>query len=87
MLPYRIRWDGSTITCIVSVFWSCLRRKCLIFGIPDDDFNDDETLPSWDFKIDEFFVDPGDKGMYTYDFGDNWEHEILLEGVFYVKKA
>lgn len=33
-----------------------------------------ETLADW-FKKEK------DRGIYTYDFGDNWEHEIVLERI------
>ncbi|MGH9948954.1 MAG: plasmid pRiA4b ORF-3 family protein [Pyrinomonadaceae bacterium] len=52
------------------------------FGIPFDDIGDDGIEPSWDAEIDAYFIDPGDEGIYEYDFGDGWQHEVLLEGVF-----
>ncbi len=51
-------------------------------GIPDDENNFDETNPGWEVVLPEVFLDPGDRALYTYDFGDNWGHEILLEGIF-----
>ncbi|KEF38478.1 Plasmid pRiA4b ORF-3-like protein [Schinkia azotoformans MEV2011] len=47
-------------------------------------FDEDESL------LKEIFKQEKDKVIYTYDYGDNWEHEIVLEkilpeqvGVFY----
>lgn len=49
-------------------------------GIPDDeDF--EEIIPGNKAKISKYFVFPKDKANYEYDFGDGWEHEIILEKV------
>jgi hypothetical protein len=52
-------------------------------GIPDDDPFDDELvfLPGWELRIAEYFIEPGDNCEYEYDFGDSWEHEVVLEGI------
>ncbi len=39
----------------------------------------DEGVLESAVQLDELFVDPGDKLFYTYDFGDNWEHTLVLE--------
>lgn len=44
-----------------------------------DDFNDAE--PAEDYALNEFVVRPKQKITYEYDFGDGWEHEILLEEI------
>ena len=31
--------------------------------------------------LSEYFRSPGDKMIYTYDFGDSWEHDIVLEEI------
>jgi hypothetical protein len=40
-----------------------------------------ETLPGWEVAIAEHLGRPGDSIGYTYDFGDGWRHQILLEGI------
>ena len=52
-------------------------------GIPDDEPIDDglEYLPGWELPIVAYFIELGDTADYNYDFGDGWEHEIVLEGV------
>lgn len=56
-------------------------------GIPDDDFDDDNyTEPGWKVATIKYFQRPGDSATYEYDFGDNWEHEVLLEGILLGEK-
>ena len=51
-------------------------------GIPDDSFEDvDPFLAGWKVPIVEYFREPGTSAEYEYDFGDGWEHEIVLEQV------
>ena len=44
-----------------------------ITGAPimEDEYNADECIDSW--------MEEGSRIMYTYDFGDNWEHLIQIE--------
>lgn len=36
-------------------------------------------------KLNDYFNNKNDKIVYTYDFGDNWEHEIVLEDILEAK--
>ena len=55
------------------------RGKELHIGIPtDDDWT--EVLAGWKEKIKGWFPKLG-KMNYTYDFGDNWEHLVILEKI------
>ena len=56
------------------------RRKIEI-GIPDDEFDDHQFLPGWEIPVGEHFTSPGQTALYDYDFGDDWNHEILFEGI------
>lgn len=52
-------------------------------GIPDDDnFFGEEILPGWKKKIRNYFTQDNLKAEYVYDFGDEWRHRVLLEGIF-----
>lgn len=51
-------------------------------GIPCDEFEDDiEILPGWDYRIADYFSPKNKVAVYTYDFGDNWQHTIRLEEI------
>lgn len=55
------------------------KRKVRI-GFPDDDFGRD-ILINWKEKISDYFTLDNKKSNYTYDFGDDWEHTIVLEKI------
>lgn len=46
------------------------------FGSPDSElgFTDERAV-----SLGELIGDVGDRLLYTYDFGDGWEHEIVVE--------
>jgi len=54
-----------------------------IIGIPndDEDFANYKTLPGWKQKISDYFSKKNQSANYIYDFGDNWEHKIILEKI------
>ena len=50
------------------------------YGVPDDDFElemEDETK----YKLAQLLKKEKDSIIYEYDFGDSWEHKILLEKI------
>ncbi len=46
-----------------------------------DFFEDDEIIDSKEIKLADIFKVEGQKFVYTYDLGDNWEHLITLEKI------
>ncbi len=50
------------------------------YGTPDDDFGmeiEDED----DFQLSDLLKKEKDSILYEYDFGDSWEHKIVLEKI------
>jgi hypothetical protein len=51
-------------------------------GSPSDPFlDDDPIIPSPEKKISKYFSPENKKARYVYDFGDYWEHDVVLEKV------
>ena len=52
-------------------------------GIPDDDAfeGNQPILPGWEVPIATYLSRPGAVTQYEYDFGDGWEHEVVLEAL------
>ena len=52
----------------------------VFYGIPDDDFElemEDESK----YKLSQLLKKEKESLIYEYDFGDSWEHKILLEKI------
>lgn len=52
-------------------------------GIPDPDdmWNSHDILDEHHIKIAKYFKNENDKCLYVYDFGEDWNHDIVLEKV------
>jgi len=48
---------------------------------PFDVEEGDEGVLESELRLDQFLATPGDSLLYTYDFGDDWEHTIICEEV------
>lgn len=57
----------------------------ILFSMPDKEFeHNDLDVKN---KVTEFLIEKGQKAFYTYDFGDNWEHEIEIVDVLKKEKG
>jgi hypothetical protein len=48
---------------------------------PFDVDEGDTGIPAGHVRLDEVLAEPGDRLFYSYDYGDNWQHLIVLEAV------
>ena len=51
------------------------------YGVVDPDW-DDEVVDERRKRLHQFLREPFDRLVYEYDFGDGWEHELVLEDSF-----
>ena len=50
------------------------------YGVPDEEFSSD-IKDEIDYRLDKLLMQEKDKLTYLYDFGDGWEHEVVLEKI------
>ena len=46
-----------------------------------EDIEEKDFLLTTEIFLNDFIKKPGDHSLYTYDFGDNWQLDILLEQI------
>jgi hypothetical protein len=62
-------------------------RKPVEIGIPEaDGMSSVEIEAGWDSFIQDFIYEVGMSCEYDYDFGDGWQHIVLLEGILLPEK-
>ncbi len=50
-------------------------------GVPDPEYGFHAVLPEEKQRISDWFFVEGKPAVYTYDFGDDWEHTVKLEKI------
>jgi len=59
-----------------------------LYGMPlDDDFGDMRTKDETRFKLNQLVSGKGFKFGYEYDFGDGWEHDLVVEKILPAEKG
>lgn len=64
--------------------------KSIEIGIPDDEEISREgidVLAGWDTLIQSFLNKSGQSVDYEYDFGDEWEHKVLLQEIVFSERS
>ena len=57
-------------------------RNAVTIGVPDPDgFDDAPVLPGRKVPVRQYLEKPGQRVQYDYDFGDGWEHDVVLQEV------
>ncbi|GAO27816.1 plasmid pRiA4b ORF-3 family protein [Geofilum rubicundum] len=57
-------------------------KNDIYYGVSSgDDWDDFEIEDYSKIKLSSFLKEEKDKFKYEYDFGDNWEHDIILEKI------
>jgi len=56
-------------------------EQCLDYDTEEYDLDESQVI------LADFFTKEGQRCTYTYDFGDDWEHEILLEKIVKPEKG
>ncbi|AKH21526.1 plasmid pRiA4b ORF-3 family protein [Sedimenticola thiotaurini] len=82
--------DSDTLASLhetlqVAMGWTNIHMHMFIkgqekYGVPDDQFPDD-THNEQQVRLRQVLKKPGDSLLYIYDFGDAWEHRVVLEEV------
>jgi yecA family protein len=56
------------------------RRSGTVYGAPDPDFAD-ETIDERSFTLAHIAPRARSRFSFDYDFGDNWEHDVVVEAI------
>jgi hypothetical protein len=83
LVPGEIRLDRFHEVIQVAMGWSDYHMHVFStdageYGVPDPELG---FLDEGRTTLSRLLPEPGDRFRYTYDFGDVWEHEIMLEKV------
>ena len=67
-------------------WYNCHLHKFEIDGVdylePDPEFDDLEAEDERTVRLRDVVDRKGERFLYVYDFGDDWEHEVLVEDIF-----
>ena len=75
------------LDCHLHEFNFAGNKELISIGIPDEESDNSNTLLGWEVNIKTHFEKLGTIARYTYDFGDGWEHEVVLEAILSLDSA
>ncbi len=88
VLPGDLTLDDAHDVLQVAMGWTDSHLHRFFAGMsPGDDYfltgydleEGDEGTPEAEARLDQVLREAGDRIRYEYDFGDGWDHELLLE--------
>jgi len=60
----------------------------LFWGVPEwDEFDELDLIDESKTRLAKLLKAQGDSFIYLYDFGDNWQHEVVLEAIIPVNEV
>lgn len=76
-----VGWDDSHLH--VFRIADPIPRARAEIGIPDPEAESwrHPVMPGWKVRVTAYLTQAGSRARYEYDFGDGWDHEVLLEKV------
>lgn len=85
-VPADIPLDRLENIIQIAMGWEGHHLSNFTFNDIEYSSSEDEDMdmygePMEEYNLNDCLTAVGQKGLYTYDFGDNWEHEILLEKI------
>ncbi len=86
-LHVAIQDSMGWLDCHLHGFYFQREGKVVEIGISVDPPVDHRFYAGWDVKLSEYFTEPGVTSRYDYDFGDGWQHEVLLESTLQREKG
>lgn len=87
LVPSNVTLDKLHIVLQVSMGWTNSHLHQFIsegvfYGVQDDDFDFGMDVKNEEkFKLNQLLISEKNSIIYEYDFGDGWEHKILLEKI------
>jgi len=85
LIPAAMRLDQFHVVIQAAMGWTDSHMHAFStdsgdYGIPDPEleFRDERKA-----RLEQFLGAPGDRIRYTYDFGDDWDHDIVVEEVLH----